>query len=62
MRSALKTAAFLLAALAMLSSLGIGASIKKKEEAVASVEKHKAEIIELSDQVWCFAEIGRAHV
>ena len=62
MRSALKTAAFLLAALAMLSSLGIGASIKKKEEAVASVEKHKVEIIELSDQVWGFAETALLEV
>jgi aminobenzoyl-glutamate utilization protein B len=46
----------------MLSSLGIGASIKKKEEAVASVEKHKAEIIELSDQVWGFAETALLEV
>lgn len=33
-----------------------GDNIKKKEEAVASIEKHKVELIELSDQVWAFAE------
>jgi aminobenzoyl-glutamate utilization protein B len=30
--------------------------IKNKEEAVASVEKRKAEMIKLSDQIWAFAE------
>ena len=29
---------------------------KNKDEAVASVEKHKAELINLSDQIWRFAE------
>ena len=29
---------------------------KKKEEAVGSIEKHKAELINLSDQIWAFAE------
>ena len=52
MKSRLTPTAFALAALAMLSQLAAGASVKKKEEAVASVEKHKAEIIALSDQVW----------
>ncbi|HVG17507.1 MAG TPA: amidohydrolase, partial [Blastocatellia bacterium] len=33
-----------------------GGDMKKKEEAVASVEKHKAELTNLSDQVWAFAE------
>jgi len=33
-----------------------GSSVKKKEEAVASIEKHRTEIINLSDQVWGFAE------
>ncbi len=33
-----------------------GNDIKKKEEAVASIEKHKAELIDLSDQIWRFAE------
>src|SRR6266850_679472 len=36
--------------------LTFGADIKKKEEAVASIEKHKAELISLSDQIWGFAE------
>jgi aminobenzoyl-glutamate utilization protein B len=34
----------------------LGDGIKKKEEAVASVEKHKAELTQLSDQIWAFAE------
>ena len=50
-----RTAAFL-AGLLVISQLAAGASMKKKEEAVASVEKHKAELIELSDRVWGFAE------
>jgi len=33
-----------------------GFDVKKKEEAVASIEKHKAELINLSDQIWAFAE------
>lgn len=33
-----------------------GGDIKNKEEAVASIEKHKAELISLSDQIWGFAE------
>ena len=34
----------------------VGAEMKKKEAAVASIEKHKAELINLSDQIWGFAE------
>jgi len=30
--------------------------VKKKEEAVASVERHRADLIKLSDQIWGFAE------
>ena len=45
------------ALLALCSSLPAGATdIKKKEEAAASIEKHKAELIRLSDQIWAFAE------
>ncbi|MGH9794684.1 MAG: amidohydrolase [Candidatus Acidiferrales bacterium] len=33
-----------------------GADVKKKEAAVASVEKRNAELTELSNQVWAFAE------
>lgn len=40
--------------LAPMSSLGD--NLKTKEEAVASIEKHKAELINLSDQIWRFAE------
>jgi aminobenzoyl-glutamate utilization protein B len=34
----------------------LGSEISKKDEAVASIEKHKAELTNLSDQVWRFAE------
>lgn len=33
-----------------------GATIKKKEEAISSIERHRAELIGLSDQIWGFAE------
>ncbi|HXG65317.1 MAG TPA: amidohydrolase [Blastocatellia bacterium] len=33
-----------------------GADPIKKEEAVASIEKHKAELIDLSNKVWAYAE------
>jgi aminobenzoyl-glutamate utilization protein B len=33
-----------------------GSELKKKDDAVSSVEKHKAELIDLSDQIWRFAE------
>jgi aminobenzoyl-glutamate utilization protein B len=59
-------AAVLLAGLLVFSLLASGAAVgknktavaflKEKEEAVASIEKHRSEIIALSDQVWGFAE------
>ncbi len=52
----LRSAAIPLAGLLIISQFVFGASVKKKDEAVASIEKHKAEIIGLSDQVWSFAE------
>jgi aminobenzoyl-glutamate utilization protein B len=52
----LRHAAILLAVLLVIPQLVFGASVKKKEEAVAAIEKHSAEIIGLSDQVWTFAE------
>jgi aminobenzoyl-glutamate utilization protein B len=56
-------AAVLLAVLAMIvPQVAFSASVKKKEEAVASIEKHKAEIIALSDQVWAFAETALLEV
>ncbi len=48
--------AILLAVLLVIPQLVFGASIKKKEEAMASVEKHSSEIIGLSDAVWALAE------
>ncbi|OGD27289.1 MAG: peptidase M20 [Candidatus Aminicenantes bacterium RBG_19FT_COMBO_65_30] len=56
MKKRLSSAAVLLAGLLIISQLASGASIKKKEEAVASIERHKAEIINLSDWIWGFAE------
>lgn len=40
----------------VFSQLALAASSKKKEEALACIERHKAEIIALSDQVWRLAE------
>jgi aminobenzoyl-glutamate utilization protein B len=55
MKLRLFVVALLLVALACPVA-GLGADIKKKEEVVASIEKHKAELTSLSDQVWAFAE------
>jgi aminobenzoyl-glutamate utilization protein B len=35
---------------------GLAADVKKKQEAVASIEKHRAELTSLSDQIWAYAE------
>ncbi|HEV8383816.1 MAG TPA: amidohydrolase [Candidatus Acidoferrales bacterium] len=41
----------------LLSPLSTAAGdVKKKEEAVASIEKRKAELTRMSDQIWSFAE------
>jgi aminobenzoyl-glutamate utilization protein B len=64
-RRSIASAAVALAACLTVSQLAAGvspANKKKKEEAVASVEKHKAEIIALSDQVWGFAETALLEV
>ena len=45
-----------LVCLAFIPSLVFGSSVKKKEEAFASIEKHRTEITALSDQVWTYAE------
>ncbi len=62
MKKYLPRAAAALAGLLIVSQLAAGASIKKKEEAVASIERHKTEIIALSDQVWAFAETALLEV
>jgi len=53
-------------AVALAAQLAAGASpkntLQKKAEAVASVEKHQAEIVALSDQVWGFAELALQEV
>ncbi|MCJ7679864.1 MAG: amidohydrolase, partial [Candidatus Aminicenantes bacterium] len=56
MKKNLSKVAILLTALLILLQLTSAASVKKKEDAVASIERHKAEIIDLSDRVWAFAE------
>jgi aminobenzoyl-glutamate utilization protein B len=62
MKTPLSRAVCVLAAAAMTAQLAAGASVKKKEEAVASIERHRAEIIALSDQVWGFAELALKEV
>lgn len=49
-------ACLLTAAMATAPVARAGGDVKKKEEAVASIEKRRAELIDLSDQVWRFAE------
>jgi aminobenzoyl-glutamate utilization protein B len=64
-RRSIASAAAVLAACLTVSQLAAGAAPvnkKKKEEAVASVERHKAEIIALSDQVWGLAETALLEV
>ncbi|MGZ7046463.1 MAG: amidohydrolase, partial [Candidatus Aminicenantales bacterium] len=56
MKTRLPNAAVLFAGLLIISQLAAGASVRKKEEAVASIERHKAEIFDLSDRIWGFAE------
>ncbi len=52
-----RLAAICLAVVLLLTPLAAAAGdVKKKEEAVASIEKRKAELTRMSDQVWAFAE------
>src|SRR2546421_693836 len=55
MRLRLFNAILLMAAL-MIGPMTASGDIKNKEGAVASIEKHKAELTALSDQIWTFAE------
>jgi aminobenzoyl-glutamate utilization protein B len=48
--------AVLAAALLIVTQGEAAVSSKKKAEALASIEKHKAEIIALSDEIWGYAE------
>jgi aminobenzoyl-glutamate utilization protein B len=56
MKTRLSGAAVLIAGLLIITQHSAGDSLKKKEDAVASIEKHKAEIIALSDEIWAYAE------
>jgi aminobenzoyl-glutamate utilization protein B len=57
MKTRLRLAGFALAGLLVLPHLVWAVSFqKKKEEAVASVDRHQAELVGLSDKVWSFAE------
>ena len=49
-------AAAVLSGLLTVMLMASGATIKKKEEALSSIERHKADIIDLSDRIWGFAE------
>jgi len=50
-------AATCVAIVLLLSPLGAAAGdVKKKEEAVASIEKRQADLTRMSDQIWSFAE------
>jgi len=42
--------------LLLAASLLHGADLKKKTEALATLEKHHTELIKLSDQIWAYAE------
>ena len=55
MKLRLCVVAILLSALAFPHAAR-GADLMKKEEAAASIEKHRAELTDLSDKVWSFAE------
>ena len=48
--------ALLVAACISATLVARAGEVKKKEAAVASIEKRKAELIDLSNQVWAFAE------
>src|SRR4030042_3529020 len=48
--------ALLLGLLCLATPTSKASETGKKDEAVASIEKHKAELIKLSDLIWAFAE------
>jgi aminobenzoyl-glutamate utilization protein B len=48
-----------LAVLAAAPAARAAGDVKKKEEAAASVERHRAELVALSDQVWAYAETAQ---
>ncbi|HYP26401.1 MAG TPA: amidohydrolase [Blastocatellia bacterium] len=56
MKRRLRGITALLIALVVSSAPVLGADVKKKEEALASINKHKPELIRMSDQIWSFAE------
>jgi aminobenzoyl-glutamate utilization protein B len=56
MKLRLRFVAISLVAVLAVPFVGLASDIKKKQEAVASIEKHRAELIALSDQIWGYAE------
>ena len=56
MRHRLPSIAVLLVVALACQVAAFASDMKKKEEAVASIEKHKAELINLSNQIWNYAE------
>ncbi len=56
MKRRLSGITILLVVLIVSSAPVLGADVKKKEEAVASISRQKPELIKMSDQIWSFAE------
>jgi aminobenzoyl-glutamate utilization protein B len=56
MKIRIAPALLLLVTLAVNSLLALGGDLKNKQDAVASIDKHKLELIDLGDQIWRFAE------
>ena len=56
MKRRLSGITILLVVLIVSSAPALGADVKKKEEAVASINRQKPELIKMSDQIWSFAE------
>lgn len=56
MKLRFQSVAILMIIALIFPSLVRGSDTKKKEEALASIERHRAELIKLSDQIWAFAE------
>jgi aminobenzoyl-glutamate utilization protein B len=56
MKLGLRFVAIALVAVLAAPLVGLASDVKKKQEAVASIEKHRAELTALSDQIWAYAE------
>jgi len=52
----LRLVALLLMGMLLWPVAGLASDVKKKQDVVASIEKHRAELIALSDKIWGYAE------